>query len=165
LNWTINLGANPETAFNSKTGTHTFTGDNNVVAGNGSNTIIGNNNGDVLIGGSGNDTIRGGTGDDVIAAGNGTNTMSGGGGNNTFVFTPGSFKDTITDFHSSNDELDFQSFAGLAAQNLISQILADVTSAHSAASTVIQLAPNEQITLVGVTYNQLTASHPFELNV
>src|SRR5205814_1150847 len=66
LNWTINLSANPQTAFSSATGTRTFTGVNNVVAGTGNNTIIGNNNGDILISGIGNDTIRGGTGNDII---------------------------------------------------------------------------------------------------
>ena len=73
-NWTINLSGSSETAFNSKTGTQTFTGDNNVVAGSGNNTIIGNNNSDVLIGGSGNDTIRTGNGNTVVAGGGGTNS-------------------------------------------------------------------------------------------
>jgi Ca2+-binding RTX toxin-like protein len=162
LNWTINLSGHPETAFNSKTGTQTLSGVDNVIAGSGNNTIIGNNDGDVLVGGTGNDTLKGGTGNDVIAGGNGTNTMTGGGGNNTFVFTPGSFKDTVVDFHPGNDVLDFQGFPGLTAQNLNSQILADVTSAHTAMTTMIQLAANEQVTLVGVTYNQLASSHPFE---
>ena len=165
MNWTINLSGSTETAFNSKTGTQTLSGDNNVVAGSGNNTIIGNNNSDVLIGGSGNDTIKAGNGNAVIAGGGGTNSMVGGTGHDTFVFTPESFTDTIASFNVNNDQLDFQSFAGLTAQNLNNQILADVTSAHSAASTVIQVAPTEDITLVGVTYNQLAASHPFELNV
>jgi Ca2+-binding RTX toxin-like protein len=88
LNWTVNLGGNPETASNSKAGSQVLSGVNNVIAGSGNNTIIGNSHGDVLIGGAGNDTIKGGTGADVIAAGGGTNVLSGGGGNNTFVFTP-----------------------------------------------------------------------------
>jgi hypothetical protein len=61
--------------------------------------------------------------------------------------------------------LDFQGFPGFTAQSLASQILADVTSAHTATTTMIQLAASEQITLVGVTYNQLASSHPFEMNV
>ena len=164
-NWTVNLSAANETAFTSKTGTQTFTGDNNVIAGPGTNTIIGNNHGDVLIGGSGNDTIKGGTGNDVFAPGNGTNTIVSGGGNDVFVFKPGSFTDTISGFDPVHDMLDFQGFAGLTPANLASTILADVTSSHTAANTIIALDATEHMTLLGVTYNQLAASHPFELNI
>ena len=161
--WTVNLSANPEYAFNSGSGLQTLSGINNVVTGSGNNTIVGNNNGDVLIGGVGNDVIRGGTGNDIIVGGNGTNSLSGAGGNNTFVFTSGSFKTTISDFHVAQDTMDFEGF-GLT----INQILAD---ASGAVSTVITLAPNEQITLNGVSAAALQAAqngvghHPLELNV
>ena len=89
--------------------------------------------------------------------------MVGGTGHDTFVFTPESFTDTIASFNVNNDQLDFQSFAGLTAQNLNNQILADVTSAHNAGTTTFALDATQVVTLVGVTYNQLAASQPFEL--
>ncbi len=163
-NLSTSFNLNTGAASNSS-GTQSIAGNNSVITGDGNNTVIGNNNGDTIVTGSGNDTIRGGSGDDVISAGGGHNTMFGGAGHDTFVFQPGGFTDTIADFSPSQDKLDFQGFSGLTAVNLTSQILSDVISSHSAASTIIALDANDHITLIGVTYSQLAALHPFELNV
>jgi hypothetical protein len=162
--WVVNLSASQQYAVGAVSGEKLLSGINNVVAGSGSTTIIGNNNADVLIGGAGNDTIEAGSGNDILAGGNGVNTLVGGSGNDTFVFTPGSFNDTVASFNVTRDMLDFQGF------NLsMSQILAADTS--SGVSAVINLGPGEKITLAGVTEASLAAAqsgaghHPFELNV
>jgi VCBS repeat-containing protein len=110
------------------------------------NTINANGGNDVLIGGTGNDTLNGGAGADL---------MTGGGGNDTFVFKaitdsqPGAGHfDTITDFTSGIDHLDFTAIAGA---NVVQQVSgAAAVGAHSIGWSV-DTANNQTIVYVNTT--------------
>lgn len=78
----------------------------------GNDALYGDNGNDLLDGGLNDDSLFGGNGKDTLIGGGGIDTMSGGLGPDTFVFnavtdsalaTP----DTITDFKSHNDKLNF----------------------------------------------------------
>ena len=64
----------------------------------GDDTILGNADANTIAGGDGCDDINGGAGND---------RLTGGGGRDLFRFTPGSGRDTITDFTIGQDVLDF----------------------------------------------------------
>ena len=77
------------------------------VTNTGSGTsLTGSNFADTLIGGTGNDTLNGGQGNDVL---------TGGGGKDVFTFTTLNCLETITDFVSSRDNLQFSAavYSGL----------------------------------------------------
>lgn len=87
-----------------------YGGDNNdeIYGGSGDDVLLGNSNNDIVFGGSGNDTIQGNDNSDVVIGGYGADTLSGNGGSDTFQFL--SVKDTgdtITDFATGLDRLDF----------------------------------------------------------
>ena len=98
-------------------------------------TLAGNNGANVLTGGSGNDKLTGGGGNDTLTGGNGADW---------FIFDKApnatSNKDTITDFTSGTDKLQFSKaiFTGLSAAalgDLSSNAFwsgAGVTTAHDA---------------------------------
>ncbi|WP_440409712.1 calcium-binding protein [Neorhizobium petrolearium] len=73
---------------------------------------------DEIIGGAGRDNLHGGAGDDVLSGGAGRDTLAGGDGGDTFLFDllGRANSDKITDFSSTNDliQLDSWAFAGLA---------------------------------------------------
>lgn len=60
-----------------------------------------------ITGTPGNDVLTGTSADDVIDGGTGDDTLTGGGGHNQFVFGLSFGQVTITDFHSSQDQLVF----------------------------------------------------------
>ncbi|MEI8208843.1 MAG: NF038122 family metalloprotease [Methylococcales bacterium] len=74
-------------------------------------TLTGSGLNDILTGGTGKDTLIGGNGNDILIGGLGNDTLTGGAGSDYFVFntTPNtsSNKDTITDFVSGTDKLEF----------------------------------------------------------
>lgn len=93
-------------------------GDDRIYGLDGDDWIAGNSGNDIIHAGSGNDTIIGGAGNDDITGRLGADVMSGGGGADTFRYynpTDGVFdsgkaqadRDTITDFKSGKDLLDF----------------------------------------------------------
>ena len=79
---------------------------------------------DWLTGGTGNDTLLGGNGADQLRGGAGNDTLTGGAGADFFIFdtTPSATtnKDTITDFVSGTDKLEFSKaiFTGLSSAAL-----------------------------------------------
>jgi Ca2+-binding RTX toxin-like protein len=104
--------------------------DNNIITGNsavnklsgndgndtlygfdGRDVINGGNGNDLIVGGAGNDLIVGGAGNDLIVGGAGNDTLTGGIGADTFWFDSAANrmtnKDTITDFVSGTDMLQF----------------------------------------------------------
>lgn len=89
------------------TGTNGFTVNNTGAAA----TLTGSAFDDILTGGTGKDTLIGGNGNDILIGGLGNDTLTGGAGSDYFVFntTPNtsSNKDTITDFVSGTDKLEF----------------------------------------------------------
>src|SRR4029079_10571115 len=102
-------------------GNDTINGENSgdiIYGGSGDDHIFGNNGGDTIYGGSGKDVIDGGNAADLIIGGYGADTLKGSGSGDTFKFlsvvdspsgqTSGQNNyDTITDFSSSLDFLDF----------------------------------------------------------
>ena len=79
-------------------------------------TFRGDDGNDMLYGGGGNDTLRGradndtlegGSGDDRLDGGSGNDTLSGGSGSDTFEFWGDFGHDTIKDYDSNDDQLEF----------------------------------------------------------
>ena len=86
----------------------------NIITGNESDNVLsGAGGGDTIYGSGGNDTIRGGLGGDTLDGGAGNDTLTGGGvggrgGHDTFYYSsPSEGGDTITDFTSGIDFLQF----------------------------------------------------------
>ena len=99
------------------------------ITGNaGANKLTGTAYADSLDGGAGNDSLMGGEGDDSLIGGNGNDTLTGGTGLDHFIFTAApsalSNKDTITDFVSGMDELQFSKaiFASLGETGKLSGV-------------------------------------------
>jgi Ca2+-binding RTX toxin-like protein len=105
-----------------------FAGNDILSGGNGNDTLNGGDGNDILYGGDGNDILSGGNGNDQLYGGFGNDTLYGGfgddilyggdgGGNDTLTGGPGSDRfqffnrvpgvDTITDFTSGIDKLEF----------------------------------------------------------
>ncbi len=100
VNWT--LGATLENLTLS--GTTAITGN-----GNGANNVLtGNAANNSLSGGSGNDTISGGAGNDTLLGGAGNDRLTGSTGADAFRFDSQVGSDTITDFISGTDKLQFR---------------------------------------------------------
>ena len=110
--------------FNMTTGSTNFSGIGesytnfeNVRMGNGNDTVTGNAANNEIRGGGGNDTLSGLGGNDRLIGGSGADTLTSGSssfpGQNVFVyenladsFAGVGFRDTITDFASSADNID-----------------------------------------------------------
>jgi Ca2+-binding RTX toxin-like protein len=101
-------------------------GDGNDIlyGGDGNDILSGGNGNDQLYAGFGNDTLYGGFGDDILYGGDGggNDTLTGGPGSDRFQFfnrVPG--VDTITDFTSGIDKLEFSAsgFGGGLAQGTL----------------------------------------------
>ena len=104
------------------------TGDDTIFGGNGLNTLNGGDGNDEITGGVDVDVINGGAGNDEIYAGLGNNagngdTLTGGAGSDTFYYvaraessTSLSGRDTITDFQSGSDVIDFRYVAEAVTQ-------------------------------------------------
>ena len=96
---------------------HPLTFDAHTFDGTGSNHPSVN-----VIGGAGNDSIIGSPHNDTISGGLGADVLIGGGGSDTFVYRTaadsqpgaGAF-DTITDFVSGTDRLDFSAISGISS--------------------------------------------------
>ena len=103
---------------------------------------------------AGDDTITGTTADEIITGGTGDDTMTGGGGSDTFVFAPGDGDDTITDFSTSDDQIDLTAFGEDVSYSDLT-----IAATSDGTGTVITL-PGEDgatITLQGVTSTDLSA--------
>lgn len=127
------------------------TGIKSIDGGGGNDTIYGANLDSVV------DDLRGNSGDDTLIGGKGNDKLTGGSGTDTFVFTSTDFgKDTITDFGSGFDVLDFTgTFADDdAVFDAAAQVGTSVVITYDAQNTVtlqnFTLAQLE--TLVGSSY-------------
>lgn len=115
-------------------------GEDHLIGGDGDDMLRGGRGDDVLDGGRGDDVLRGDGGDDVLRDGSGRNHMLGGGGGDKFVVGAGAnildggggedvfaftrtevatralrLMDTIVDFRSEVDTLDFSAIDAIAA--------------------------------------------------
>ena len=137
------------------------TGDDRLTGNNADNLISGTGGNDILNGGAGNDSLNGnsdddrldgGSGNDRLNGGGGDDTLIGGNGNDLFRFGPFDGSDTITDFGTGDDRLQFE--FGL---------FADLEAVRTAATQTddgnleITLSETETLTLEGVTLAALTA--------
>ena len=119
------------------------------ITGNaGANSLTGTAFDDILDGGAGNDTLIGGAGNDILFGGKGNDILTGGTGSDSFVFntapSASSNRDTITDFMSGTDTLQFSKavFTGLGAlegELSLDQFWsgAGVTTAHDSSDRII----------------------------
>ena len=189
---------NPINAFNSGqtiyggAGNDTINGDNSgdiLFGGSGDDHIFGNNGGDTIYGGSGKDTIDAGLAVDLIIGGYGADTLTGSGGGDTFKFlsvidspsgqTSGQNNyDTISDFNSGLDLLDFSAISSstgllgiqgsttasgtIAAHSIAWVVNGSVTDVYvntSGSSELVSAGPDMQIHLQNVT--SLNSAHDF----
>uniref|UniRef100_UPI00273F020E M10 family metallopeptidase C-terminal domain-containing protein n=1 Tax=Roseovarius sp. MMSF_3448 TaxID=3046713 RepID=UPI00273F020E len=91
-------------------------GEDVFFSGSGDDVITGGTGNDEIHGRGGDDMIMGGEGDDALWGNAGADVLTGGAGNDTFHFTAvtdsqGTTVDTITDFVSGEDKLDFSAIA------------------------------------------------------
>lgn len=127
------------------------TGIKAVDGGAGNDFIYGANLADVV------EELRGGAGDDFILGGKGNDKLTGGSGSDTFAFTSTDFgKDTITDFGSGFDILDFTGtfVDNQAVYDAAKQVGANVVITYDDQNTVtLQNYTLEQLqTLVGTNF-------------
>ena len=145
-----------------------------LLGGGGADTIYGGAGSDRIRGGSGNDTIEGGEGDDIILgdAGDdiidagadddtiidegGDDTLTGGTGEDTFAFLPGHGSDTITDFNTSDDQIDLSQFTMAITFTQLQAKMSTVTDPDDAnVVTGVQIDLSDfgggTITLEGIT--------------
>ncbi|GGX99276.1 hemolysin [Vogesella alkaliphila] len=96
-------------------------GNNIVHAGSGNDTITAGTGADQLYGEAGNDKIVAGAGDDLLSGGAGKDVLTGGTGADIFKFdfleTDATQFDTIADFKSGEDQLQFDSSVFTALQD------------------------------------------------
>jgi hypothetical protein len=159
-------------------GSNSVTGGSNdtITAGNGQDIVTAGANSRVTLG-NGNDTVTAGSGS-TISLGNGNNTVTGGSndtttvgngqnqlvaapgdawtigiGQDVFTFNSGFGNNTVSDFSTSHDVLQFNPalFANYMAA------MADTKQVG--ANTVITYDANDSVTLNGVTASHLTASN------
>jgi hypothetical protein len=140
-------------------------GDDTVAASGGADTVVGGFGRDVLLGNQGDDVLLGNQGDDALFGGQGADTVVGGQGNdvlygnqgddllygneglNTFVFASGDtdFRsgqgtgDTVADFVTGTDRIDFAAGPGGSASNFgaTSTTSTDFASVQAAAQALI----------------------------
>ena len=101
-------------------------GANELTGSTGVDTIDGRAGADTLSGGDGNDTIYGGEGNDRLEGAGGNDTLTGGSGSDTFQFHGVFEHDTITDYDSDEDILEFYANDGSALN--ISDLIETVNS-------------------------------------
>ena len=107
----------------------------------------------------GNDLLRGFGGDDTLDGGAGNDTLTGGAGDDVFRFAPGDGSDTITDFGTGANRLEFTEglFANLeAVQASAAQVGDDV---------LIRLSATETLTLQNTSLDDLTTDTVTTLDI
>ena len=119
------------------------------VQGTGNDLIRGLGGDDRLVGHAGDDRLDGGAGDD---------TLIGGDGDDVFRFGPGAGSDTITDFGTGTNRLEFTD-----------GLFANLEAVRAAATEVggnleIELSDTDTLTLAGVSLAALTADTVITLN-
>ncbi len=130
-------------------------GDDTLFGGAGADTLDGGAGADLLFGGSGSDTVDGGTGNDTLWAGAGDDVLTGGADADTFVFGATSGNDTISDFDTSADTLDF-SFSALADLAAVQAAASDANQGGQD-GLLIDLGDGESVFLIGLDVADLAS--------
>lgn len=86
--------------------------------------------------GTGGATLTGTTGKDLIFSTEGDDTLTGLGGRDNFVFAPSSGHDTIMDFTSGTDRIDFKALSGMDATALANLL---ATADHTGGDTLLHI--------------------------
>jgi hypothetical protein len=94
-----------------------------AIGGFGKDIITGNITANVLYGGAGNDFIDGEAGDDSIVGGLGDDKLFGGTGSDIFKYSKGDGNDTILDFNSAIDRIEYSGFSDLEISNFIENVM------------------------------------------
>lgn len=133
-------------------------GDDRLILGAGNDVARGGSQNDRIDGGTGrdrmsgdggNDDLNGGAGADTLTGGSGDDALNGGSGADVFVFTTNHGGDTIEDFETGTDRIDFENHSGF---NDFSDVLAG--SFEFMGNTVIGGGANS-IQLLGVAKSEL----------
>ena len=138
-------------------------GDDTLTGGGSRDYLLGGGGADAIYGGEGDDIILGDAGDDIIDAGadddtiideGGDDTLTGGTGEDTFAFLPGHGSDTITDFNTSDDQIDLSQFTMAITFTQLQAKMSTVTNdANVVTGVQIDLSDfgGGTITLEGIT--------------
>lgn len=129
-----------------------------IMGGSKADLLRGDNGDDFIDGHAGNDTLNGRGGDDALFGSAGNDQLTGGSGNDTFIFTAGFGDDTITDFNSSDDMIEFASDVFGSYNDVISNAYETGGGWFSNGNVVIN-AGADSITLEGVSLNDLDAGN------
>ena len=130
-------------------------GSDTIFAGTGDDTIAGDQGADLIFGGGGDDLVRGNLGDDTIWAGAGDDTLIGGPGDDVFVFGAVSGNDTITDFDTGDDTLDF-SFSSLDDLAAVTAAASETTQGGTS-GLLIDLGSGDSVFIEGLTVADLSS--------
>lgn len=113
-------------------------GNDRIYGDGGSDRIYGGAGNDRLYGNSGNDRIYGSIGSDTITGGAGNDTLEGGADNDTFVFGNNAGADTITDFDTAGDTIQFSGTGLNFAALSISYTGGDATIDYGTGTIVLE---------------------------
>ena len=113
-------------------------------------TLNGGNGPDVVDGFAGHDIVLGGNGPDVLIGGNG-DTLTGGNGPDTYLFREHFGANTITDFDTHNDNMQFDKSIFTSAVDILANHTTDTPT-----GAVISNGLGDAITLLGVHQSQLS---------
>ncbi|HAS6684216.1 TPA: tandem-95 repeat protein [Vibrio parahaemolyticus] len=92
-------------------------------------TIYGGAGNDILFGQGGNDKLSGGADNDILIGGLGSDILTGGDGEDIFKWIDvASERDTVTDFSSSEDSLDFSDLFDDLSKDEVGDLLSDLQS-------------------------------------
>ncbi|EGQ7836376.1 tandem-95 repeat protein [Vibrio parahaemolyticus] len=92
-------------------------------------TIYGGAGNDILFGQGGNDKLFGGADNDILIGGLGSDILTGGDGEDIFKwFDVANERDTVTDFSSSEDSLDFSDLFDDLSKDEVGDLLSDLQS-------------------------------------
>ena len=94
----------------------------NLTGSNFTDQLYGNELQNIIIGKAGNDFIDGKADDDIIAGGLGDDKLTGGAGSDTFRYSKGDGNDTILDFNSAVDRLEYSGFSELEKSTFIESV-------------------------------------------
>ena len=123
-----------------------------ILSGSGNDRLTGNNKDNTLTGARGNDSLNGGEGNDELNGNLGDDRLTGGTGNDLFRFETDDGSDTITDFGTGADKLEFRDglFANLEAVQAAARNTDD-------GNLEITLSETETLALDGVSLDALNA--------
>ena len=136
--------------YNEDTGVFVPTGTQNVGSDEAEDLVETLDGNDLLRGFGSDDTLDGGAGNDTLDGGAGNDTLSGGAGDDVFRIAPGDGSDTITDFETGANRLEFTEglFANLEA--------VQASAAEVGDDLLIRLSATETLTLEGASLDALT---------